>query len=399
MRTDKLTGLNLLSSIKTKMKESLLKMKEVGYIYFEISNYDALLDSYPKKDLDALVSHLGESMKEQKGKLFREGDSLVVNPKHPWRFLLFLFSPPRHKETFTDTDLKLVSTRGMYKLNLFLQEECGYREVAESACLDSGYSSIHSESEFKLTFEQMVFMAHKQASFQAHKDKIMAALISNISHELRTPLTCIKGYAESLLEGAYKKKELCKKFITIINEESQRLERLIYDLLDISMIDSRQIQMKCKEVDVCQLIRLVCDTMNPWAEKAEIKLEEKLFTDSLVIDIDPDRIKQVLVILIDNAVKYSKKDTTIEVALEKEDHNYLIKVTDQGIGISDSEKFRVFERFYRSEGLKNIKKEGRGLGLSIAKFIVESHGGSISIDKEYRKGSRFLIRLPIEDKE
>ena len=112
-------------------------------------------------------------------------------------------------------------------------------------------------------------------------------------------------------------------------------------------------------------------------------------------DIDEDRIKQLLIILIDNAIKYSNTGTTVLITCKNENNHCILTVEDQGTGIPDSEKERVFERFYRFE--KNNRKEGRGLGLSIARFITESHGGVIYIDKGYKKGCRFIIKLPLSE--
>ncbi len=375
------------------MKSAFDNGKDVGYVYFEVVEPDEIIEDYSKKELNILMNNLLIGMRDRAGRLFREEDSFIIDPENSYRFILFLFSPPRNNTTFSETDLKLVSTRIMRHLEMCVREECGYREIAEHVQFESGYVNLGRDT--GLSLDLLIYTAYRQAAFLAQREKITAELLSNISHELRTPLTCIKGYAESLLEGAIDNRELCEKFIKIINEEACRLERLINDLLDMTMMESRQIQMKCKDTDIIRLINDVIDIMTPYAEKKEIIIKS-INSGSTIIDIDEDRIKQLLIILIDNAIKYSNTGTTVLIDCKNENNSCFLTVEDQGTGIPDNEKERVFERFYRFEK-NNNRKDGRGLGLSIARFIVESHGGIIYIDKGYKKGCRFIIKLPLSE--
>ena len=161
------------------------------------------------------------------------------------------------------------------------------------------------------------------------------------------------------------------------------------------MMESRQIQMKCKDTDIIELINKVIDIMTPYADKKDIVIKT-LNSGAIIIDIDEDRIKQLLIILIDNAIKYSSPGTTVLINCKNENNSCILSVEDQGTGIPDSEKERVFERFYRFEK-NNGRNDGRGLGLAIARFITESHGGVIYVDKGYKKGCRFIIKLPLSE--
>lgn len=359
----------------------------VGYIYFEIQNYDALLETYGGKDLKDLVHGLINTMRANKGKLFRDNDLFAGDPESPYRVVLFLFSPPRRKDSFTDTDLKIVSRRTLHKINAYLSDSgpCGKAARTDSGCV------IMGSKDYIQDMRTTMRIAYKHASMLADKDRVMAELISNASHELRTPLTCIKGYTESLLDGAMEDRDLCKRFLDVINEEAGRLERLINDLLDISMIESRQIQMKCDETDLIRTVKTACEIIKPKADREGIGIVFKSDLDTAETFADDDRIKQLLIILLDNAVKYSPPGGAVTAAVGKDGDHIVISVSDQGEGIPDLDKSRVFERFYRVAGQK---KEGRGLGLSIAKYIAEAHGGSIEIDRDYTEGSRFTVRIP-----
>ncbi len=397
MTLDEVTKLGTLSSTHSRVESYMEQGKEVGYIFFDIMDFHELQQTHGEDAVNRLLSHIGETVTEQRGRLCREDDCIVVDLNHPGRFVLLLLSPPRRKSCFSDTDLKLVSTRILQKLKMIVQEHSSYHEVADHVYFNSGYTIIKSSC--GLEPDRLLAEAHRDASLQAHLERIMANLISNISHELRTPLTCIKGYAESLLEGAMFDDGLCVKFIKIISDEAHRLERLINDLLDISMIDARQVQMLCHETDICELIKKVHAIMQPYTKKSGVSVSYSIPEKPLMLDIDEDRIRQVLIILIDNAVKYSNDGGSVSVSLKKTDRETLISVEDNGMGIPETEKDRIFERFYRVEPKKSLKKEGRGLGLSIAKFIVEAHGGNITVDSTYGKGSTFTLHLsaPIID--
>ncbi len=388
-----------LTSVYEKITSFLKQSKEIGYIFFDIADFQELIQIYGEEPMNKLMLHIGDTVISQKGRLYREDDCIVSDYDTPGRFILLLFSPPRHKSSFSDTDLKLVSSRIIQKLKTIVQEIFGYHEAANHIFFNSGYSIIKNTAGGD--GEKILYDAYREASLQAYMEKIMANLISNISHELRTPLTCIKGYAESLLEGAMYDDGLCAKFIKIISDEAHRLERLINELLDLSMIDARQVQMNCDEADLSEIITEVHAIVQPYAKKAGIRVTMALPEENKSIDVDQDRIKQLLIILVDNAIKYSKTDGdgSVNITLEYTDNEVIIKISDNGVGIPESEKDIIFERFYRVKQKNSDRKEGKGLGLSIAKFIVESHGGEILVESNYGKGSTFIIKIPITSPE
>lgn len=390
---DKLTGLQSIDSAFFKVKEYIEQNREIGYIFFEIVDFQELKKIHGEASVRKTMAFIGDTMGKQRGKLYREDDTMVSSPENPGRLVLLLYSPPRHKLRFSDADLKLVSSRILQKLKALVQDICSYDEIGDNIYFNSGFSLIKGHEVYQA--DKIVFnYAQNEAALQATNERVMANLISNISHELRTPLTCIKGYAESLLEGAMYDDGLCEKFVKIISDESQRLERLINDLLDLSMIDSRQVQMHRIETDICDLLKRVNIMLRPYAKRQGIILSYSLPEQPILADIDEDRIRQVVIILLDNAMKYSKENGVVSCSLKLEGKELIISIKDDGIGIPETEKDRIFERFYRLEPKKQIKKEGRGLGLSIAKYIIEAHGGNISVDSVYGKGSTFTIHLP-----
>lgn len=353
--------------------------KDIGYIYFDMHSDGTINPS--------VIKGLAEYMRESTGRLFREEDILSQDNEDENRIILVLFSPPGHKDTFTDNGLKLVSDRAILKARKYLNETGN-----NSVLVSSGWIIIKDYQD--IDPKTLLKTAYSQAHLLSEKDKVTAELISNVSHELRTPLTCIKGYTESLMDGAMENPQLREKFLNIIHEESERLERLINFLLDISMIESRQIQMKCSETNLEELIIKACNVARPKAEANGITITFNSSTADSEAYADEDRIVQLLIILLDNAIKYSGEGKTIEAELSRNGMFFEISVSDHGCGIPESERKRVFERFYRCEGLRNIKKAGSGLGLAIAKSIAESHGGTIDIDKDYKSGCRFRIKIP-----
>ena len=222
----------------------------------------------------------------------------------------------------------------------------------------------------------------------------MLTFVSNVSHELRTPLTCIKGYAETLLEGALDDKDLARRWLTVIHEEAQRQERLINDLLDLSMIEAHQVELHFEEVDLVALLQHAADVLRPHGKRTGVTIDVQVPKKMPSWRADEDRLSQVVLNLIDNAIKYSPKDGKVLVRLQVKKEKAIIEVTDYGTGIPADELPRIFERFYRVEKGSAARFGGRGLGLSIAHHIVEAHGGELQVDSILGKGSTFRLILP-----
>ncbi|GIM27895.1 PAS domain-containing sensor histidine kinase [Clostridium polyendosporum] len=220
-------------------------------------------------------------------------------------------------------------------------------------------------------------------------ENIRSRFVANVSHELKTPLTSIKGFAETL---KYVEDEANRqKFLDIINEEAERLTRLINDILTLSNIEQKVENVK-KTFSGEEIIENVFTMMKIEAEKKHINLSVDLKNNKNLYG-DPDKFKQMMINLIDNAIKYSEEGDSVSVATRSEDDNIVITVEDTGIGIPQKDIPRLFERFYRVDKARSRAKGGTGLGLAIVKHIVKAFNGSIEVVSKLDIGTKFIIIL------
>ncbi len=392
---DDLTGLPVLSSVLDQVEYHLTQGDQVGFLYFDVVQFHLLTEAYGRRVSDSLLQALGETLSSQRGKLFRERDLVAVGGRGADYFVIFLFSPPRHKERFAPSDLKLISYRVLQKLTNILNEKASVLGVKEKIDFHSGYTIIARDPETSV--ERLVYEAQKEAALKSELDEILVTFVSNVTHELRTPLTCIKGYAETLLEGALEDPDLARRWLEVIGEEAERLERLINDLLDVSMIEAQQVEFRPEPTDLEALARRTAEVLLPHASKAGVTLEVVVENGVPVVQADRDRLNQVLFNLVDNAIKYSPAGSAVTIRIRQRPSGWLVlEVIDRGTGIPDSQLSRIFERFYRVEKGRGARHGGRGLGLAIAKRIVEAHGGDLTVDSQMGAGCIFRMELPRE---
>jgi two-component system, OmpR family, phosphate regulon sensor histidine kinase PhoR len=219
--------------------------------------------------------------------------------------------------------------------------------------------------------------------------------VANVSHELRTPLSLIKGYVETLLDGARSNPEVAERFLKIIERNTQRLDLLIQDLLTISALESERIKLNLQPVELRPLVEKVLTDLKARAENKNVEIANELpeFTASA----DANRIDQVLANLVDNAIKYGRAQGHVTVGGKKLDDGKIeIFVKDDGPGIPLESLDRVFERFYRVDKARSRDQGGTGLGLSIVKHIAQAHGGEVWVKSEPGKGATFFFTLPAE---
>lgn len=230
---------------------------------------------------------------------------------------------------------------------------------------------------------------------QQKLDNMRREFVANVSHELRTPITSIKSYAETLLDGALDDRDTAERFLTVINSEADRMTRLVKDLLQLSRLDNQQMSWKIEEVSIKTIVKNIVDSMQLAASQKNQTLESFVIGDIPNIKADKDRLEQVVVNLVSNALKYTPENGKITVYIGRLYNDIYIKVTDTGIGIPAESLPMVFERFYRVDKARSRDLGGTGLGLSIAKEIVEAHGGTISITSEVGKGTEITAKLPV----
>ncbi len=219
--------------------------------------------------------------------------------------------------------------------------------------------------------------------------------VANVSHELRTPLSLIKGYVETLLDGARDQPDVAERFLKIIERNTHRLDLLIQDLLTISALESGRMNLNVQPVNVGALAEKVLADLNSKADSKNVELVNELpdFTASA----DANRLDQVFANLVDNAIKYGRAQGRVTVGGRKLDDGTLeIFVHDDGPGIPAEALDRVFERFYRVDKARSRDQGGTGLGLSIVKHIVQSHGGKVWVKSDPGKGATFFFTLPEE---
>jgi len=226
-------------------------------------------------------------------------------------------------------------------------------------------------------------------------DNMRKEFVANVSHEMRTPLTSIKSYAETLLDGAYKDSDTAVKFLTVINSEADRMTRLVKDLLQLSRLDNHQMQWNMQQFSFTELVRNSIVKLQIEAENKNQKIESYIMGDIPEIKGDRDRIEQVVLNILTNAIKYTPEGGKITVYVSRIFNDVTLKVADTGIGIPRKDLSRIFERFYRVDKARSREMGGTGLGLSIAKEIVEAHGGTITAESELGKGTEITVKLPI----
>lgn len=229
--------------------------------------------------------------------------------------------------------------------------------------------------------------------------------VANVSHELRTPLTSIKGYIEALLDGAKDDPETSTKFLDIILKQSDRLNLILEDLLQLSMIESGQVLFKREPLHIQSVIERTLAMIKPLADKKGQRLVSFVEDNLPAVLSDEDRLLQVLSNLLDNAVKYTPGKGTITVAahpvLDGAEQPAMataveLSVSDTGFGIPEWDRPRVFERFYRVDKARSRELGGTGLGLAIVRHIVEGLGGRVWVEANAPIGSRFVVRLPVQ---
>lgn len=231
---------------------------------------------------------------------------------------------------------------------------------------------------------------------QKRLENMRNEFVANVSHELRTPLTSIKSYSETLLDGALEDRETAERFVSVINNEADRMTRLVKDLLQLSRLDNRQMNWNFSKISLVDLIRNSVEKMELEARSRKQTLESYVLCEIPMIEADYGRIEQVVLNLISNAIKYTPEGGKITVYIGKIYNDVYFKVADNGIGIPANDLPRIFERFYRVDKARSREMGGTGLGLAIAKEIVEAHSGIISINSQLGIGTEVTVQLPVK---
>lgn len=257
--------------------------------------------------------------------------------------------------------------------------------------LRANMSTIQRETGF---VNGLIVVLH-DVTEQEKLDRERREFVSNVSHELRTPLTTMRSYLEALSDGALTDKELGPKFLSVTRNETERMIRLVKDLLDLSKMDSRNYTINPEWVDFVSFFNLIIDRFEMSIDR-HVHFKRVLPKHSVFVEIDEDKLTQVIDNIISNALKYSPEGGTITFRVKQLEDKIEVSISDQGIGIPKENLERVFERFYRVDRARTRQLGGTGLGLAIAKEIIGVHGGEIWAKSREGKGTTISFTLPYD---
>ncbi|QDP42003.1 cell wall metabolism sensor histidine kinase WalK [Radiobacillus deserti] len=259
--------------------------------------------------------------------------------------------------------------------------------------LRANFSAVQDEDEHVSGFITVI----SDVTEQEKVEKERREFVSNVSHELRTPLTTMRSYLEALTDGAWEDQEIAPKFLNVTQTETERMIRLVNDLLQLSKMDNKGHTLYKEKVDFVQYFHHIIDRFE--MNKSEDILFERQFPrDHVLVWLDKDKMTQVIDNIISNAIKYSPEGGKITFKIVKERRRVVISIADQGVGIAKEKVDKIFERFYRADKARSRNLGGTGLGLAIAKELVEAHNGHIWAESKEGKGTTILFVLPLMQK-
>jgi two-component system phosphate regulon sensor histidine kinase PhoR len=219
-------------------------------------------------------------------------------------------------------------------------------------------------------------------------------LIGNISHEFRTPLAGIKAMVETLQDGAIDDRETANNFLTRIDNEVDRLTQMVAELTELMRIETGKSELKFEPVNFNALVEEVINQLSPQIEKQELSIKTDLDTTLPLVPVDIERMRQVIINLVHNAIKFTPSPGNITITTRQSNNSVTVEVADTGTGISRDDLPHVFERFYKADRART--GGGTGMGLAIAKHVIEAHGGSIRVQSEEGKGAAFSFDIPLK---
>lgn len=265
-----------------------------------------------------------------------------------------------------------------------------FSEADDIFLIRANFSTISDDEDDIIGFITVISNVTEQEKVEQERREF----VSNVSHELRTPLTTMRSYMEALTDGAWQDKSIAPKFLQVAQNETERMIRMVNDLLQLSRMDNKQYGLHWEKTDFIAYINHIIDRFEMNAYEG-IGFSRKLPHGVYYVWMDKDKMTQVLDNIISNAVKYSPEGGMICVSVEKQRYQLLVSIQDEGIGISYDKVDRVFDRFYRADKARTRKLGGTGLGLAIARELVEAHHGRIWAKSRQGKGTTIYFTLPL----
>ena len=364
----------------------------VNNLSVRVEEAQASTDS-ERRRLDSVLSHMSDGVLATD----RRGNVTIVN-----NMALQLLGVDHEDDLIGKSIIDVLDIRHDYTVRQLVNSD--QREMiidmsndGNNLILNAYFSPIQRESGF---VSGLVCVLHDVTS-QQKEERERKQFVSNVSHELRTPLTSVHSYVEALSDGAWKDKEVAPKFLNVIQGETDRMIRMINDLLSLSRMDAGTTKLNLEYVNIKELLNYILNRFDMIikneeedSSKKKYKIERHFTKKDLWVEIDTDKFTQVIDNIMNNAIKYSPDGGIITVRL-LETHNHVIMIiSDQGLGIPRKDLGRIFDRFFRVDKARSRKQGGTGLGLAISKEVINMLGGQIWVDSVEGHGSTFYISLP-----
>ncbi|MFB4163617.1 cell wall metabolism sensor histidine kinase WalK [Alteribacillus sp. JSM 102045] len=265
-----------------------------------------------------------------------------------------------------------------------------FSDEKEEFLLEANFSVIRNEEG---PVNGLITVLH-DVTEQEKIERERREFVANVSHELRTPLTTMRSYLEALEDGAMEDENLGPRFLKVTQNETERMIRLVNDLLQLSKMDSNDLQLTFETTDIGELLRQIAERFEMMTKDKDIEFSKDIPFHSVYVNMDKDKMTQVFDNIISNAVKYSPDGGMITIQMITRSQAVDIEITDEGVGIPKENQAKIFDRFYRVDKARARNLGGTGLGLAIAKELVQSHGGYITVDSEWKKGTTISVTLP-----
>lgn len=345
-----------------------------------------------RRRLDSVLSHMSDGVLATD----RRGNVTIVN-----NMALQLLGVEHDDELIGKSIIDVLDIRHYYTVRQLVNSEqkemiLDMSNSGSNLILNAYFSPIQRESGF---VSGLVCVLHDVTS-QQKEEQERKEFVSNVSHELRTPLTSVKSYVEALSDGAWQDKEIAPQFLKVVQDETERMIRMINDLLSLSRMDAGTTKLNLEYVNINELFNYILNRFDMIIKKEEDPKKkkytiERFFTKKdLWVEIDTDKFTQVIDNIMNNAIKYSPDGGVITARLLETHNHVIMSISDQGLGIPRKDLSHIFDRFFRVDKARSRKQGGTGLGLAISKEVVNMLGGQIWVDSVEGKGSTFYISLP-----
>lgn len=345
-----------------------------------------------RRRLDSVLSHMSDGVLATD----RRGNVTIVN-----NMALQLLGVEHDDELIGKSIIDVLDIRHDYTVRQLVNSEqkemiLDMSNSGSNLILNAYFSPIQRESGF---VSGLVCVLHDVTS-QQKEEQERKEFVSNVSHELRTPLTSVKSYVEALSDGAWQDKEIAPQFLKVVQDETERMIRMINDLLSLSRMDAGTTKLNLEYVNINELFNYILNRFDMIIKKEEDPKKkkytiERFFTKKdLWVEIDTDKFTQVIDNIMNNAIKYSPDGGVITARLLETHNHVIMSISDQGLGIPRKDLSHIFDRFFRVDKARSRKQGGTGLGLAISKEVVNMLGGQIWVDSVEGKGSTFYISLP-----